>query len=52
MIGSLVAGIAQASGVSGAEAAFAAINETENNALRVPEHQARIQEKTQCNFDT
>ncbi|MFY1955296.1 hypothetical protein [Achromobacter xylosoxidans] len=52
MIGSLVAGIAQASGVSGAEAAFAAINETENNALRVSEHQARIQEKTQCNFDT
>lgn len=38
--------------MSGAEAAFAAINETENNALRVPEHQARIQEKAQCNFDT
>ena len=52
LIGSLVAGIAQASGVSGAEAVFAANNETENNALSVPEHQARIQEKAQCNFDT
>ncbi|MCZ8382924.1 hypothetical protein [Achromobacter xylosoxidans] len=52
LVGSLVAGIAQASGVSGAEAAFAAINETENNALSVQEHQARIQEKAQCNFDT
>ncbi|MFY1997765.1 hemagglutinin repeat-containing protein [Achromobacter xylosoxidans] len=52
LVGSLVAGIAQASGVSGAEAVFAANNETENNALSVPEHQARIQEKAQCNFDT
>ncbi|OCZ70561.1 hypothetical protein A7P25_05545 [Achromobacter xylosoxidans] len=52
LIGSLVAGIAEASGVSGAEAVFAAINETENNALSVPEHQARIQEKAQCKFDT
>jgi len=52
LVGSLVAGIAHASGVSGAEAVFAATNETENNALSVPEHQARIQEKAQCNFDT
>ena len=34
LVGSLVAGIAEASGVSGAEAAFAAINETENNYLK------------------
>lgn len=34
LVGSLVAGIAQASGVSGAEAVFAATNETENNYLK------------------
>ncbi|CUJ39469.1 Filamentous hemagglutinin [Achromobacter xylosoxidans] len=37
LIGSLVAGIAQASGVSGAEAVFAATNETENNYLKPDE---------------
>ncbi|WP_246289360.1 hemagglutinin repeat-containing protein [Achromobacter deleyi] len=52
LIGSLVAGIAQASEVSGAEAVFAAINETENNALSVQEHQARIEEKAACKSET
>ncbi|WP_241072541.1 hypothetical protein [Achromobacter xylosoxidans] len=37
LVGSLVAGIAQASGVSGAEAVFAATNETENNYLKPDE---------------
>ncbi|WP_346729250.1 hemagglutinin repeat-containing protein [Achromobacter ruhlandii] len=37
LIGSVVAGIAEASGVAGAEAVFAAINETENNYLKPDE---------------
>ncbi|CAB3913720.1 hypothetical protein LMG26846_05154 [Achromobacter insuavis] len=37
LIGSLVAGIAETSGVSGAEAVFAATNETENNYLKPDE---------------
>ncbi|WP_162876242.1 hemagglutinin repeat-containing protein [Achromobacter insuavis] len=37
LVGSLVAGIAEGSGVPGAEAVFAAINETENNYLRPDE---------------
>ncbi|WP_165359304.1 hemagglutinin repeat-containing protein [Achromobacter agilis] len=51
LVESLVAGIALAAGTSVMDATFAAVNETENNALSVPEHQARIQEKTQCNRD-
>ncbi|WP_238923236.1 hemagglutinin repeat-containing protein [Achromobacter ruhlandii] len=37
LVGSLVAGIAEASGVPGAEAVFSAINETENNYLKPDE---------------
>ncbi len=51
LVESLVAGIALAAGTSVVDAAFAAINETENNALSVPEHQARIEEMALCNRD-
>ncbi|SSW65522.1 DNase CdiA [Achromobacter veterisilvae] len=52
LVESLVAGIALAAGTSVVDAAFAAVNETENNALSVPEHQARIQEMALCNRNT
>lgn len=55
LIGSLVAGIAQASGVSGAEAVFAATNETENNYLKPDElksYLAALQAWKECKGGT
>ncbi|MFY1944268.1 hemagglutinin repeat-containing protein [Achromobacter xylosoxidans] len=54
LVGSLVAGIAQASGVSGAEAVFAATNETENNYLKPDElksYLAALQAWKECSGD-
>lgn len=48
IIESLVAGVALTAGVSVTDAAFAAVNETENNALSVTQHQSRINEMAQC----
>ncbi|MGZ0102737.1 hemagglutinin repeat-containing protein [Achromobacter sp. KK8] len=55
LVGSLVAGIAQASGVSGAEAVFAATNETENNYLKPDElksYLAALQAWKECKGGT
>ncbi|WP_175155839.1 hemagglutinin repeat-containing protein [Achromobacter mucicolens] len=49
IIESLVAGIALTAGVDVSDAAFAAVNETENNALSIQQHQSRINEIALCN---
>lgn len=52
LVESLVAGIALGAGADVMDATFAAANETENNALSIADHQARILEKTECKGDT
>ncbi|MGB3434168.1 hemagglutinin repeat-containing protein [Achromobacter sp.] len=51
LIQALIVGVAELAGVNGADAVFAAIQETENNALSVPEEQSRIREMAQCQRD-
>lgn len=48
LVESLVAGIALSVGASVTDAAFGAVNETENNALSIQQNQARISEIFQC----
>lgn len=48
LVESLVAGIAQGVGANVTDATFAAANETENNALSVPQQQARTKEMELC----
>ena len=48
LIQSLVAGMSKVAGVDGAEAVFAANNETTNNRLAVDEHQSRLAEMEAC----